>query len=89
MLFGAVTACTDTWDDHYAEKTYGAGTLMQAIEQDPTLTNFAEVLKATGYDATLSSSQVFTVFAPTNDKFTEADRDAVIAQYNYEVAKGR
>lgn len=89
MLFGAVTACTDTWDDHYAEKTYGAGTLMQAIEQDPTLTNFAEVLKATGYDATLSSSQVFTVFAPTNDKFTEADRDAVIAQYNEELAKGR
>lgn len=90
MLLGAVaTGCTDTWDEHYAEQTYGSGTLMQAIEQDPDLTNFAEVLKATGYDATLGNSQVFTVFAPTNQYFTEADKDAVIEQYNDELAKGR
>lgn len=91
MLLGTATACTDTWDDHYAEQTFanGSGTLMQAIEQDGELTNFAAVLKATGYDQTLNNSQVFTVFAPTNEYFTEADRDAIIAQYNDELAKGR
>lgn len=88
MLLGAATACTDTWDEHYAEQRYGEGSLMQAISNDPTLSNFQDVLKATGYDAALGGSQVFTVFAPTNDYFTEADRDAVIAQYNEYKASG-
>ncbi len=88
MLLGAATACTDTWDDHYAEKVYGEGSLMEAISNDPNLSNFKAVLQATGYDAALGGSQVFTVFAPTNDKFTEADRDAVIAQYNQYKAQG-
>lgn len=88
MLLGAATACTDTWDDHYAEKVYGEGSLMQTISNDPNLSNFKEVLQATGYDAALNGSQVFTVFAPTNDNFTEADRDAVIAQYNQYKAQG-
>lgn len=88
MLLGTATACTDTWDDHYAEKVYGDGSLMEAISKDPNLSNFQAVLQATGYDAALGGSQVFTVFAPTNDNFTEADRDAVIAQYNQYKAQG-
>lgn len=88
MLLGAATACTDTWDDHYAEHSYGEGSLMQAISNDPDLSNFAQVLKATGYDAALGGSQVFTVFAPTNEYFTETDRDNIIAEYNQYKAQG-
>ncbi|MBP5340288.1 MAG: fasciclin domain-containing protein [Prevotella sp.] len=87
-LFGcaicvAVTACTDTWDDHY-EGTIGGvneGSLWQAIENDANLSNFASVIKATGYDLSLGSSQVFTVFAPTNSNFSKAEADALISQY--------
>ena len=88
MLLGMATACTDTWDEHYAEVSYGKGSLMQAINDDPNLSNFRTVLQETGYDAALAGSQVFTVFAPTNEYFTESDRDAVIAEYKNYKAQG-
>ena len=82
-------ACTETWDDHYdaASKGVNEGTIWQAIENNSNLSNFASVLKATGYDKSLASSQVFTVFAPTNESFSKADADAIIAVYNAEKGK--
>ena len=79
-------ACTDTWDDHYDASTKGVneGTIWQAIEKNGNLSNFASVLKATGYDKSLASSQVFTVFAPTNDSFSKEAADALIQAYNEE-----
>ena len=64
-----MTSCSDTWDDHYEGKAQGAqdGTLWQAIKQNGSLSNFASVIEACGYDKSLAGSQVFTVFAPTND----------------------
>ncbi len=82
----AFTACTDTWDDHY-EGTIGSvntGSLWQAIKADASLSNFASVIEATGYDKSLASSQVFTVFAPTNDKFSANEAAALIEQYKKE-----
>ena len=66
------TACSDTWDDHYSSKNEGMNdySLWQAISQNSNLSNFAKVVEATGYDKALKSSQVFTVFAPTNDQFS-------------------
>ena len=62
----SITSCTDTWDDHYnIGSTYG-GNLWESISTNPELSNFANVVKACGYDASLASSQMFTVFAPTN-----------------------
>lgn len=86
-LLGAAS-CTDKWDEHYESKTLGSGSLWQAISNDEQLSNFKAVLEATGYDAALASSQVFTVFAPTNDYFGESERDAIIEQYNTQKAAG-
>lgn len=83
------TACSDTWDDHYdgAAKGVQEGSLWQAIQQDPELSNFKSVVEACGYDKSLASTQVFTVFAPTNDCFSKDDADKLIAAYNAEKSK--
>lgn len=88
-MAAAITSCTDTWDDHYDGTVEGAkdGSLWQAITSNSELSNFASVIKATGFDKQLNSSQVFTVFAPTNDHFSAAEAEALIAQYQAE--KGR
>ena len=88
-----LTACSDTWDDHYdksaTELTNGMqeGSLWQAIKQNSNLSNFASVVEACGFDKSLASSQVFTVFAPTNDKFSATEASQLIAEYNAEVGK--
>lgn len=81
-------SCTDTWDEHYSVPERAEGSLWEAICQDTELSNFKEVLEAVDYKGTLSSSQVFTVFAPTNSVFSTAQRDSVIALYTSEKAKG-
>lgn len=88
MLVGVSYSCTDEWDEHYESTSLGSGSLWQAISNDEQLTNFKSVLEATGYDTALNGSQVFTVFAPTNDNFSEAERDAIIQQYKEQKAKG-
>ena len=81
----ALTACTDTWDDHYNSLGDSSGmhdgTLWQAIKSDPNLSNFASVVEACDYAKELNGSQVFTVFAPTNDHFSQAEAQALIADY--------
>ena len=76
-------SCSDTWDDHYEGTIEGAreGSLWQAIKQNADLSNFASVIEATGYDRSLGSSQVFTVFAPTNATFTREEADKLISEY--------
>ena len=82
-------ACSDTWDDHYDKKGEGTNdaTLWQAISQNGNLSNFAKVVQACGYDKALNSSQVFTVFAPTNDNFSAQEAEELIAGYNAEKGK--
>lgn len=92
-VFGAVIialafmACNDKWNDHYDVMSSGEGTLWQAISGNEDLSNFARVVKACGYDTALVGKQVFTVFAPTNDKFTSQMADELIAVYQAEKAK--
>lgn len=88
-ISAATTACTDTWDDHYEAVAEGvnSGSLWQAIKSNPDLSNFASVIEACGYDKSLASSQVFTVFAPTNASFSQAEADELIRQYNSEKGK--
>lgn len=85
-LVAATTACTDTWDDHYNGTVAGVneGSLWQAIQSNPDLTNFARVLEATGYDKQLGGSQVFTVFAPTNAALSDAEATTLIEQFKQE-----
>ncbi len=83
----AFMACNDKWNDHYDVMSSGEGTLWQAISGNEDLSNFARVVKACGYDTALVGKQVFTVFAPTNDKFTSQMADELIAVYQAEKAK--
>ena len=85
----ALTACTDTWDEHYDSLGSGVvhdGTLWQAIKSNPDLSNFARVIEDCDFAKSLDGSQVFTVFAPTNDKFSSAEADQLISQYKKEAA---
>ena len=86
------TACTEDWDDHYEGTATGAnvhsGSLWQAIQSDAQLSNFASVVEATGYSKNLNGSQVFTVFAPTNQAFSATDAQKLIAQYRTEKKAG-
>lgn len=86
LTFGA---CADTWDDHFNGRGEGVNdaSLWQAINDNRELSNFARVVKACGYDKALNSSQVFTVFAPTNDNFSSQEADDLIAGYNAEKNK--
>ena len=80
----ALTACTDTWDEHYDSQGSGSvheGSLWQAIKSNPDLSNFASVVEACDFSKSLDGSQVFTVFAPTNSSFSKAEADALIAEY--------
>ena len=86
-IAAALTACSDTWDDHYEGTIQGAndGSLWDAIKQNPDLSNFRSVLEATDYDKALASSQVFTVFAPVNACFSAEEANALIQQYKDEL----
>ena len=89
LLFAALTfvACTDEWDNHYSPTTQAGKSIWQEIQQNSELSNFARVVQATGYDAALSSSQVFTVFAPTNSAFSSEEADRLIAAYQQEKSR--
>ena len=83
----ALTACTDTWDEHYDSLGSGSvheGSLWQAIKSNPDLSNFASVVEACDFSKSLDGSQVFTVFAPVNSSFSKAEADALIAEYKAE-----
>lgn len=82
--------CSDTWNDHYDAPAQGVSqsSLWKAIKDAPNLKNFASVVEATGYDQQLNSTQVFTVFAPTDDKFTQTQAQALINTYQAEKASG-
>lgn len=82
-------ACADTWDDHFDKKGEGMNdaSLWQAITQNSNLSNFAKVVQGCGYDKALNSSQVFTVFAPTNEQFSAEEANELIAGYQAEKGK--
>lgn len=86
VALAPLASCTETWDDHYAVQTNGEGTIWELLNSKPELSNFRDVIEATDYLSTLNSSQVFTVFAPTNDNFTAERRDEIIKEFNEEKA---
>lgn len=90
-----LSSCKDElWVNHYQPQQVSNQTLMEAIDANPDLSKFAAILHKTGYDSILSSSQTYTVWAPTNDALTEAiDTDTInrfienhICRFNYSTA---
>jgi uncharacterized surface protein with fasciclin (FAS1) repeats len=80
----AIASCTDDWNEHYegTATTIGqsyAGTTMGYLQSQSNLSDFVEVLKATGYVAELNDPQVLTVLAPVNGSF---NKDSLMALVN-------
>ena len=63
------TACSD-WDDHYdagkAVEGTATSTIWENISSNANLSQFADLIRKTGYDDVLNTSQTFTVWAPLN-----------------------
>lgn len=80
-------SCSD-WTDHYDADTALTdtqhATLWENISQDGNLSQFASLLKNTGYDEVLSASQTYTVWAPMNGSF---DYEAVAELTNDRLQK--
>lgn len=90
-IAAALTACTETWDDHYeslGNSGIHEGSLWQAIKNNPDLSNFASVVEACDFSKSLDGSQVFTVFAPTNSSFSKEEADALIRDYQAQKSSG-
>ncbi|MGM9706059.1 MAG: fasciclin domain-containing protein [Prevotella sp.] len=71
LALALLCSCTSDWDDHYDTlPSVSRQNLLQTIAGDSQLSGFHELLKATGYDSILASSQTYTVYAPTNEALT-------------------
>lgn len=65
----SLSSCeNETWNQHYQvdNKIASNKTLWETIKGNSNLTEFAWAVRVSGYDKILSSSQMFTVWAPTN-----------------------
>ncbi|MBR3895499.1 MAG: fasciclin domain-containing protein [Bacteroidaceae bacterium] len=86
----AFNACSDEWDEHYKVQQQGNGvSLWQTISTDANFSNFKSVLEYCGYDKVLASSQVFTVFAPTNESLSAEQAKAQRDIYDQDKERGR
>lgn len=83
-----LTSCTDEWDSHYKVSNSGEASLWEIISKSEETSNFATLLKVTGYDVALASSQSFTVFAPNNQALNDQMRDSLVAVFNEKKQNG-
>ena len=67
-----LAACSD-WDDHYDASPADTGkvttTLWQAIQSNPRLSDFANLVEKAGRVEMFTGSQTSTVWAPVNGSF--------------------
>ena len=79
---GLLTACSDSWNDHYdsSDQAAGSESLLRCIEKNPQLSDFLKVARATHlynnmhatpvtYAELLDADQSLTVWAPVNGTF--------------------
>ena len=64
--------CNDQWDGYFDNKN-STNSLMELIDNEPTLSKFAEYIKISGYDKNLSSAVDFSVWAPNNTEIDDID----------------
>lgn len=64
-------SCTDTWDEHYdaTSSTGYTGSTFQAIEEKAS--DFADIVKAVGYQRELASENIYTIWAPDNGTYNK------------------
>lgn len=84
----ALTSCSDDWDDHYKPTLSDNTTLWEGISSNSNLSNFAKVIQGCGFDRNLNGSQMFTVFAITNDALSSSQADSLVQEYQRQKASG-
>ncbi len=71
---GSLASCSNEWEEHYEQGTVsGSRPLGELLQSNAELSTFADMVKRSGYDGLLSSSQTLTVFAPVNGALTDID----------------
>ncbi|MDO4802403.1 MAG: fasciclin domain-containing protein [Prevotellaceae bacterium] len=83
-----MSACSDKWDEHYEASQVADGSIWHKIVTNSDLSNFAKVIESCGYKSALDGKQVFTVFAPTNQTFSEKNASDIISLYNTQKNQG-
>ena len=85
LVLGAVvalgfTSCNDAWNEHYQEKPElnPTETLWDIITSHSELSEFADMLKRTGYDKLLQENRYYTVWAPKNGFDYEESNDSLV-----------
>lgn len=77
LLLGALVAlngCKDKMDEHIEiVNVDNTVDVFQKLSAQPNLSKFSDFLRSTGYDQLLSSSQNYSVWAPTNDALVGLD----------------
>ncbi|KQB38129.1 hypothetical protein B6A10_03475 [Flavobacterium sp. L1I52] len=74
VLALAVISCSNPWDDRENNGDANLNvTLTEAISNSSEISQFAALLKETGYDKVLAASKTYTVFVPTNAAMAEVD----------------
>ena len=72
----ALVSCSDFSDYNETpadQQGTGNQTLWENISQNPQLSEFAQLVKRSGFDAKLSQANAYTVWAPVNGTFNSAD----------------
>lgn len=69
LLFSGCQEIND--QEKYLRPDWLAGKLFTQLEQQENLSVFAECMRLTGFDTIVNTSGSFTIFAPTDEAFTE------------------
>ncbi len=62
-----ICGCTDNWDDYYkGDSTAVSGDVLTSLKSNSDYSDFVKLLENYGIDDEISSSKIYTVWAPTN-----------------------
>lgn len=87
IFLAALASCTDKWDEHIRLRDgVVRDNLMEILSNDPDLKVFAGLLSEAGWEDELSSSKLYTVWAPTDDAMStlsgvSLDDSATLARF--------
>lgn len=77
---GSMMSCSDDWDSHYEGGIMSSSqSLLEVLQQKENLSTFAQMVKRSGYESLLASSQTFTVWAPMNEALSDIDLNDELA----------
>ena len=70
--------CENPWDEHVrVNENVLQESIGDYLVQNPEFSSFVELLNSTGLNSVLSSSVIFTVWAPTNDAIKSIDQTLI------------